>query len=59
MASSTAPEPCSTTRQTPCHAQPSTATRPAVNAEGLFEGRLRGNNGLPFLFDQADGGPER
>ena len=26
-----------------------------VNAEGLFEGRLRGNNGLPFLFDQADG----
>ena len=30
-----------------------------VNAEGLFEGRLRGNNGLPFLFDQADEGPER
>ena len=25
-----------------------------VNAEGLFEGRLRGNNGLPFLFDDAD-----
>ena len=26
-----------------------------VNAEGLFEGRIRGNNGLPFLFDQANG----
>ena len=24
-----------------------------VAAEGLFEGRIRGNNGLPFLFDQA------
>ena len=24
--------------------------RARVNAEGLFEGRLRGNNGLPFLF---------
>ncbi len=23
-----------------------------VNAEGLFEGRIRGNSGLPFLFDQ-------
>lgn len=23
-----------------------------VKAEGLFEGRLRGNSGLPFLFDQ-------
>ncbi len=25
--------------------------RARVNAEGLFEGRLRGNSGLPFLFD--------
>ena len=25
-----------------------------VRAEGLFEGRMRGNNGLPFLFDQPD-----
>ena len=25
-----------------------------VNAEGLFEGRIRGRNGLPFLFDDAD-----
>ena len=25
-----------------------------INAEGLFEGRLRSNNGLPFLFDDAD-----
>ena len=25
-----------------------------VNAEGLFEGRLRGNSGLPFLFDQRE-----
>ncbi len=25
----------------------------AVNAEGLFEGRLRANSGLPFLFDQS------
>lgn len=25
-----------------------------VNAEGLFEGRLRGNSGLPFLFDQQE-----
>ena len=24
--------------------------RARVNAEGLFEGRIRGNNGLPFLF---------
>lgn len=24
-----------------------------VAAEGLFEGRLRGNSGLPFLFEQA------
>lgn len=24
-----------------------------VNAEGLFEGRLRGSSGLPFLFDQG------
>lgn len=24
--------------------------RARVNAEGLFEGRMRGNNGLPFLF---------
>ena len=23
-----------------------------VNANGLFEGRIRGNSGLPFLFDQ-------
>ena len=28
--------------------------RARVNAEGLFEGRLRGANGLPFLFDQAN-----
>ena len=27
--------------------------RALVNAEGLFEGRLRGNGGLPFLFDDA------
>ena len=26
----------------------------AVNAEGLFEGRLRGPNGLPFLFEAAE-----
>lgn len=26
--------------------------RARVNAEGLFEGRLRGNSGLPFLFDR-------
>ena len=26
--------------------------RARVNAEGLFEGRLRGNTGLPFLFDE-------
>ena len=26
--------------------------RARVNAEGLFEGRLRGNRGLPFLFDK-------
>ena len=25
-----------------------------VNAEGLFEGRLRGSSGLPFLFDQEN-----
>ena len=25
-----------------------------VNAEGLFEGRLRGGSGLPFLFDQQE-----
>ena len=25
-----------------------------VNAEGLFEGRMRGNSGLLFLFDNAD-----
>ncbi len=25
-----------------------------VNAEGLFEGRLRGSSGLPFLFDQQE-----
>ena len=25
-----------------------------VNAEGLFEGRIRGNNGLPFLFGDTD-----
>ena len=24
--------------------------RARVNAEGLFEGRIRGNSGLPFLF---------
>ena len=32
--------------------------RARVNAEGLFEGRLRGNNGLPFLFlsDKEDDG---
>ena len=34
MASSTAPEPCSTTRRTPCHAQPSTATRLASTRRG-------------------------
>lgn len=27
--------------------------RATVNAESLFEGRLRGINGLPFLFDQG------
>ncbi len=27
--------------------------RARVAAEGLFEGRIRGNSGLPFLFDQA------
>ena len=27
--------------------------RALVNAEGLFEGRLRSNGGLPFLFDDA------
>ena len=32
--------------------------RARVNAEGLFEGRLWGNNGLPFLFlsDKEDDG---
>ena len=25
-----------------------------VNAEGLFEGRIRGNSGLPFLFGDTD-----
>ena len=25
-----------------------------VNAEGLFEGRIRGSKGLPFLFNSAD-----
>ena len=25
-----------------------------VNAEGLFEGRIRGNSGLPFLFSDTD-----
>ena len=25
-----------------------------VNAEGLFDGRLRGSSGLPFLFDQQE-----
>ena len=25
-----------------------------VNAEGLFEGRIRGNSGLPFLFEQEN-----
>ncbi len=28
--------------------------RARVRAKGLFEGRLRGNNGLPFLFDDKD-----
>ena len=28
--------------------------RARVNAEGLFEGRIRGNSGLPFLFDGAN-----
>ena len=32
--------------------------RARVNAEGLFEGRLRGNNGLPFLFDIYEGGAQ-
>ena len=30
--------------------------RARVNAEGLFEGRLRGSSGLPFLFDQENQG---
>ena len=32
----------------PCPAM--TRYRARVNAEGLFEGRIRGNSGLPFLF---------
>ena len=28
--------------------------RAQVRAEGLFEGRIRGNGGLPFLFDHQD-----
>ena len=28
--------------------------RARVNAEGLFEGRLRGNRGLPFLFHDSE-----
>ena len=28
--------------------------RARVNAEGLFEGRIHGNGGLPFLFDKAN-----
>lgn len=28
--------------------------RARVRAEGVFRGSLRGNNGLPFLFDKAD-----
>ena len=28
--------------------------RARVRAEGLFEGRIRGNSGLPFLFDDAN-----
>ena len=27
--------------------------RARVNAEGLFEGRIRGAKGLPFLFDEG------
>ena len=29
-----------------------------VAAEGLFEGRIRGNNGLPFLFTEKGGGDD-
>lgn len=32
--------------------------RARVNAEGLFEGRIRGTKGLPFLFDTHEGGAE-
>jgi CRISPR system Cascade subunit CasA len=32
--------------------------RARVNAEGLFEGRIRGAKGLPFLFDTHEGGAE-
>ena len=32
--------------------------RARVNAEGLFEGRIRGAKGLPFLFDTHEGGVE-
>ncbi len=32
--------------------------RARVNAEGLFEGRIRGAKGLPFLFDTHEGGTE-
>ena len=32
--------------------------RARENATGLFEGRLRGNGGLPFLFDDATEGNE-
>ena len=32
--------------------------RARENATGLFEGRLRGNSGLPFLFDDAAEGDE-
>ena len=28
--------------------------RARVNAEGLFEGRIRGNSGLPFLFNGGE-----
>ena len=28
--------------------------RARVNAEGLFEGRIRGNSGLPFLFNDGE-----
>ena len=32
--------------------------RARANAENLFEGRIRGAQGLPFLFDNANQGDE-